>query len=59
VANAAAGALVLVKGALQDFIASEWLIGTPNTMGDKMGDLYGLAFFDEPMAVRWKADAEF
>jgi hypothetical protein len=56
VANAASGALVLVKGAMQDFVASEWLIGTQNTMGDKMGDLYGLNFFDEPMAIRWKTE---
>jgi hypothetical protein len=59
VANAAAGVLVLVKGAMQDIVASDWTFGTPNTMGDKMGDLMGLNFFDEPMAVRWKSEAEF
>ena len=59
VANAASGALVLVKGAMQDIVASDWTFGTPNTMGDLMGDLMGLNFFDEPMAVRWKAETEF
>jgi len=51
--------LVLVKGAMQDIVASDWTFGTPNTMGDLMGDLMGLNFFDEPMAVRWKAETEF
>ena len=59
VANAAAGVLVLVRGAVMDFTASELTFGTRGVVGDQMGDLCGLDFYDVPMATRWKAETEF